>query len=160
MPRKNVKAIIARPRPRWSHENKSCAMQFSAEPIYTFWQAGSNVVPAATSQGIRTVGNWTITVPVSTDKNVYWALVYVPQGTTVNNLFATSGGAEGSLYEPNQYVLASGIADGNAGPIRVRSKMKRTLHSGDFISLIIASQDQNIANTYNLGLVSYSIKYN
>ena len=143
----------------WSHENKSCAMQFGENPVNTFWQAGSNIVPATTSQGIRTVGNWTITVPVSTDRIVYWALIYVPQGTTVNNLFPSQT-AEGSLYEPNQFVIASGVSDGNAGPIRIRSRMKRNLHSGDFISLIIASQDQGVAQQYNLGLVSYSIKYN
>ena len=155
-----TKRYIKYMKTKWSHENKGCAMQFGAELQNTFYQAGSIVVPATGNQGSRTVGNWAITVPVPQDKQYFWALVFVPQGTTANNLFNTTGGLEGSLYEPNQFVIASGVADGNAGPIRIRSKMKRTLQSNDFISLIIACQDADVAQTYAQALVSYSIKYN
>ena len=159
MPRKNVKAIYRRPAVKWSRENKGCILTFQNQPINTLYQGGAIVVPSVATQGTRTVGRFTITIPVSEDRNYIWALVYVPQGTTASNLFNTTGTVEGSLYEPNQYVLASGINDGNTGPIRIRSSMKRVLHSGDFISLILATST-NLAGQSSNALVSYSIKYN
>ena len=160
MARKNVKTFFKRSSKNWSHENKGCAMLFGNSTVNTFYQAGSIVVPSVTTQGSRTVGNFSITVPVPNDLQYVWALVYVPQGTSANNLFATTGGIEGSVYEPNQYVIATGINDGNAGPIRIRSKMQRRLHSGDFVSLIIGCQTDSVANSYAQAIVSYSIKYN
>ena len=160
MPRKNVKLV--RPKAKWSHENKGCLFTTSADKINGLFQGGSNIVPATTTQGTRTVGNFTITVPCTTSATYpyYWALVYCPQGTAVNNLFATSGDLEGSLYEPNQYVLASGMSDADAGPIRIKSRMKRVLHSGDFISLILGCPGEIGSATPIRCLVSYSIKYN
>ena len=144
----------------WSHENKGFSGAYGSALVNTFYQGGSVIVPATTTQGTRTVGNWTITVPVPSNaaQDIYWALVYVPQGEAAKELFATTGSGDGSLYEPNQYVLASGVSDGSAGPIRIRSSMKRKLHSGDFISLILAQNQTSGANFR--GLVSYSIKYN
>ena len=150
----------------WSHENKGCAMTIGTTATNGLYQGGSIIVPADTNPGTRTVGKWTITVPVHgglSGVDVYWALVYVPQGTTANNLFSTTGSKEGSLYEPNQFVLASGISDANAGPIRIRSNMMRKLHSNDFVSLILGYQGDgasSIGNTAVTALVSYSIKYN
>lgn len=158
MPRRTRRSIKARS--NYSRENKGCFAAFGSEATNGLYQAGSVIVPAVTTQGIRTVGNWNITVPVtlSSANEYYWALVYVPQGQTANALFATTGSTEGSLYEPNQYVLASGISDANAGPIRVRTNMKRKLHSGDFISLVIGMSNSNV--TTFRALVSYSVKYN
>ena len=53
-----------------------------------------------------------------------WALVYVPQGTAVNSLSM----AGGSIYEPNQFVMVSGIWDTDAGPLRIRSPVSRNLN--------------------------------
>ena len=147
----------------WSHENKG--VFFTIDPatsVNGLYQGGSNIVPATTSQGIRTVGNFTITVPVSGAQTVefYWALIYVPQGQTANPMFANGGTLDSSLYEPNQYVLASGISDSTAGPIRIRSRMMRKLHSGDFISLLIGTPGVITNTTPFRALVSYSIKYN
>ena len=144
----------------WSHENKGCYIELTSTQAGLV-QGGSNIVPSTTTQGTRTVGNWTITVPAPNDAgNIFWALVYCPQGETTHPLFGTATNVEGSLYEPNQYVLASGISDPNEGPIRIRSRMKRKLQSGDFISLILgASNGELIGQSLN-ALVSYSIKYN
>ena len=113
MPRKYVRRIV-KARSNWSHENKGCYITPGAEAVNGLFQGGSNIVPATTTQGTRTVGNFEITVPTpfgssSGVSEVYWALVYCPQGETVKSLFATSGDTDGSLYEPNQYVMASEI---------------------------------------------------
>ena len=149
-------------RSNYSHENKGVTAVFGSTFVNELIQAGAIIVPAVTTQGTRTVSNFTITIPVDGTRagEIFWALVYVPQGETAKNLFATTGSIEGSLYEPNQYVLASGISDNAAGPIRIRTRMSRKLHSGDFISLI-AGSPQSTFNGENLrALVSYSIKYN
>ena len=163
MVRKSVKSRYYK-KANWSHENKGCEIQVGSELVNGLFQGGSVVVPASTVQGTRTVGNFDITVPTpfgssSGVSEVYWALVYCPQGETVKSLFATSGSLEGSLYEPNQYVLASGISDSSAGPIRIRSRMRRKLQSGDFLSLVVGTTVQS-ATTNTRALVSYSIKYN
>ena len=163
MVRKSVKSRYYK-KNNWSHENKGCLITAGSELVNGLFQGGSNIVPATTVQGTRTVGNFDITVPTPFNSSsgvseVYWALVYCPQGETVKSLFATDGTPEGSLYEPNQYVLASGISDSSAGPIRIRSRMHRKLQSGDFISLIIGTTVQS-STTQTRALVSYSVKYN
>lgn len=164
MPRRvSVKSRVYK-KANWSHENKGCLITTGTELVNGLFQGGSSVVPASNTQGTRTVGNFDITVPTPFNSSsgvseVYYALVYCPQGETVKSLFASTGSPDGSLYEPNQYVLASGISDSTAGPIRIRSRMKRKLQSGDFISLVIGTTVQS-STTQTRALVSYSIKYN
>ena len=80
----------------------------------------------------------------------YWALVYVPQGTTVGaiNLSSTTG-----MYEPNQFVMNCGIIDSNAGPIRMYTPVARNLNDGDAIYLVVLP---STALTVN-GIVRYAI---
>lgn len=160
MSSKNVKYRKAKV--RWSRENVGIAITLPSQAANGVYQGGNPIVSPITSQGTRTVGRFDITVPVSLAKSsseIYWALVYVPQGTTPNALFATTGSPTGTLYEPNQYVLASGISDNGAGPIRIRSRIMRILHSGDQIVLILGATD-TAENATSRALVSYNIKYN
>ncbi|AYA60339.1 hypothetical protein [Bovine serum-associated circular virus] len=168
MARKNVKTIVRRPKVNWSHETTGISLTIPSEKTNGLYQAGSVVVTPSSVQGVRTVGNWTITVPVSSSAataqilsatQIYWALVFVPQGTSANALFSTTGDLSGSLYEPNQFVLASGIADPDAGPLRIRSRIMRKLQSNDQISLILGSTAIG-TSVQGRALVSYSIKYN
>lgn len=115
------------------------------------------VVPANALQGMRKVKHLTVslTAPntgssVGNINALYWALVYVPQGTSVNPL--NIGGP--SLYEPNQFVLNSGIVDPDAGPIRISTPLSRNLNSGDSIWLVLGS---TAANTSINGMVQYAI---
>lgn len=67
---------------------------------------------------------------------LYWALVYVPQGTPVGTLtIGTSSNTE--MYEPNQFVMNCGVVDPNAGPIRFSSPISRNLNNGDAIYLVV-----------------------
>ena len=162
MPRKNIKAII-RPKVHWSRENKGCSFTVGNALLNEVFQGGTIIVPPSTTQGVRTVGRWSITVPVPANQSsaeIFWAIVYVPQGTQANALFATTQTRDGSLYEPNQFVLASGLTDATAGPIRIKSNMKRRLHSGDFVSLIIGYNASTAPTIPVNALVSYSVKYN
>ena len=139
----------------WSRENTIITAQSPTVANQTF---GTNIIPASPTQGKRTVGNFCITLtPGMAGTNaigVFWALVYVPQGQTTASLNITDGQ---SIYEPNQYVIACGYSDGEAGPIRIRTSMKRKLNSGDFVSLLMASAGTGVSFK---GVVSYSVKYN
>lgn len=100
----------------------------------------SVVVAATTIQGMRKVKHMQISVclqhgsesaAIAPGAPILWALVYVPQGQTAIPAPATSG----SIYEPNQFVIASGLADADAGPIRINTPLARNLNSGDSIVL-------------------------
>ena len=146
----------------YSRENSGFSIVTSTAASNGLYQNGAIIVPATTTQGERTVGKFTISVPIRQDiaGELYWALVYVPQGFNPNNLFAITGNQNGTLYEPNQHVIASGVSDNSAGPIRIHTSMKRRLHSGDSIQLIVGGNTSTLAGITIYGLVSYSIKYN
>ena len=75
------------------------------------------------------------------DTEFYWAIVFVPQGYNANQLFPyyAESQHQGSLYEPNQFVMGCGYIDPSAGPIRIRSNVNRNLQSGDSIALVIGA---------------------
>nr|QIR82149.1 hypothetical protein [unidentified] len=99
------------------------------------------VVPATTTEGTRKVKNITVSAtcgPPEAEAPLYWAIVYVPQGTTPGGLNIAAAATDStSLYEPNQYVMNCGIADPSAGPIRFYTPLARNLNDGDRILLLI-----------------------
>ena len=68
---------------------------------------------------------------------MWWAIVYVPQGTSVGAINVTTSSAATGMYEPNQFVMNCGIADPTAGPIRFGSPIARNLNEGDAIALVV-----------------------
>ena len=92
------------------------------------------IVPPTTVEGMRKVKHITINLSADGDTRFYWALVYVPQGTTVNSISLSS---TAGMYEPNQFVMNCGITDTNAGPIRYYSPLARNLNDGDAIYLVV-----------------------
>ena len=119
------------------------------------------VVPASTEQGKRKVKNFSIQFvsdSTGTVNNVVWALVYVPEGYNPNALERTVG----SLYEPNQNVIAAGIInDLTSATNRVFTPMSRNLNSGDRIYLLL-STSPSLAPTNPVilsFLVTYAISY-
>ena len=119
------------------------------------------VVPASTEQGKRKVKNFSIQFvsdTVSGINHVVWALVYVPEGYDPNALTYVSG----SLYEPNQNVIAAGILnDLTSATNRIFTPMSRNLNSGDRIYLLL-STSPSLAPTNPVilsFLVTYAISY-
>ena len=92
----------------------------------------------------------------SAESNLFWALVYVPQGTTAGALnIATAGATPGSMYEPNQFVMNCGVIDPTAGPIRIYSPISRNLNDGDKISLLIRPTLDGAATIVSLCALCY-----
>ena len=68
------------------------------------------VIPPTEVQGMRKVKHFTLNFScANNDPFLYYALVYVPEGYAANNIQIPIVGQSVSLYEPNQYVLASGV---------------------------------------------------
>ena len=77
---------------------------------------------------IMKVKNFRINVVFASSVSVLWALVYVPEGMPIGTLSAapTTTNIAASLYEPQQFLIASGLYSSaatnsgtNAGPLRV-----------------------------------------
>ena len=107
-----------------------------------------------------TTVNLTQIATSNAESNLFWALVYVPQGTTAGALnIATAGATPGSMYEPNQFVMNCGVVDPSAGPIRMSSPISRNLNDGDKITLLIRPTLDGAATTVSL-VVRYAITLN
>lgn len=139
--RRYSRAVV--PRAKYSIETAMSNVGLvSLEADGTSLYGQTDVVPATTIQGMRKVKHMQISVvlqhtagadAIANGAPTLWALVYVPAGSPQTlQAPATSG----SVYEPNQFVIASGISDANAGPIRINTPLARNLNSGDKITLI------------------------
>nr|QIR82187.1 capsid protein [unidentified] len=115
------------------------------------------IVPATTVEGMRKVKHITVSCASSDEYSIYWAIVYVPQGTTPGVLNIATSGADTSLYEPNQFVMNCGVCDPSAGPIRFYSPIARNLNDGDRIILLI-SHRASVSPRID-ALVRYAITY-
>ena len=141
-------------RPRYGKRDKYSVQQ---KAFNTTLGAGATVgavvVPPTTLEGMRKVKHITVNVtgasPTLDEGAVlWWAIVYLPQGTTLGTINIDGS----SMYEPNQFVMNCGIADSTAGPIRF-TPVSRNLNDGDSIVLAIRSQ---VAQTLN-GVIRYAI---
>ena len=119
-------------------------------------QEGRVVVPGVDFQGMRKIKHLTVSLASVGDTvgSVYWALVYVPAGTSAGTI-TTSATAAVPLYEPNQFVMNCGVMDFSAGPVRITSPVSRNLNSGDNVALILASTTSN--NFSVNGVVRYAV---
>ena len=123
--------------------------------IVANYDGASKIVPESTVQGMRKVKHVTVSLatPAGGGHLVFWALVYVPAGTQPH---AVSVGG-GPIYEPNQYVMGSGVVDFNAGPCRFHCPLSRNLNSGDCIWLVVRSGEESAQVYYT---VQYAIALN
>lgn len=149
-------------RSKYSVEQRSFRIIPSSTAVNQLYQVSTVLVDAVAVQGMRKVKHLTINLtPVNMGGSggdfvgpVYWAIVYVPQGTTVGALNLNN-----SLYEPNQYVMNCGVVDPSAGPIRFSSPVARNLNSGDAIYLVVGGVGYTATDNY-YGTIKYAITLN
>ena len=144
MARRTYRRTAAAKRIKYSVENYGVRIALPEQQVGGLHQFGQTIVPATDVQGTRCVKHLTVSLSSTSsssaeasDAEFYWALVFIPEGYQPNNLFPS--GLDGSLYEPNQFVMGCGFIDPSAGPIRIRSNVSRNLQSGDSIALIVGS---------------------
>jgi len=103
------------------------------------YQQGVLIVPSVSTQGMRKVKHLTVNLAVNGATDIFWALVFVPEGYNPNALFPAGTVNGSAMYEPNQYVMNCGVVDPNAGPTRFSSRISRNLNSGDRLYLVIGA---------------------
>ena len=154
-------------RPRYGKRDKySIQQKASVASIAANHTSVVDIVPATTTEGMRKVKHLTCNLTQvvaggsSAESNLFWALVYVPQGTTAGSpQHRNCGGNSSSMYEPNQFVMNCGVIDPTAGPIRIYSPISRNLNDGDKISLLIRPTLDGVATIVSL-CVRYAITLN
>ena len=147
----NRRRIVSRD--KYSVETSAGSITLNSTAVNGLYQGTAVLVPSTTIQGMRKVKHLTIEVTQTVYSSFFWAIVYVPQGTSANALFQTSGNLSGSLYEPNQFVLASGLMDSH-NPHRIVTPVSRNLNSGDSISVVVGSIAPPTNNPFY-----YSVRY-
>ena len=127
---------------------------------------------ASQAGGVNSIGpimkvkNFRLNVVFASNVSVLWALVYVPEGMPVGGLSLSATAANSvpkSLYEPQQFLIASGIYSGtatdlgaSAGPLRVWSPLARNLNPGDGIFLVWRSLVSGISGVDTFITISYA----
>ena len=104
-------------RDKYSVHQKAFSFTAQASPTTT----AQLIVPSSATEGMRKVKHLTVNLTPILDQDggqIWWALVYVPQGTTAGSIQLATTAALSDMYEPNQYVMNCGIVDPTAGPIR------------------------------------------
>lgn len=141
----------------------------SVTPNDGFLHCMQQIIPSTTVAGKRKAGKFTISLSLEGKKDsiIYWALVYVTDQVDMPNWVTPTGE---QLYKPSSAVLASGMNDTNAGPVRIYSPLFKNLNSADRIFLIMSvapavgdgmTEDEEVtAGTTVKGLVRYAICYN
>ena len=102
-------------------------------------QFSISVIPPTNVEGMRKVKHFTMSFADSAGLNILlaYALVYVPEGYDPNTINYPDKGKAISMYEPNQFVLSSGMID-FSNPYRVKCPLARNLNSGDSVYLVLA----------------------
>ena len=121
------------------------------------------VVPSSDLQGMRKVKHLTFSISNgewanTSQSEMLYALVYVPQGYTPQDINFPAPGSATTLYDANQYVMSSGVIDFTGGPCRIKTPLSRNLNSGDAIFLILAMPYlENPGSDALLASVKYAI---
>lgn len=137
--------------------------------------AYSTVITPIDQQGVRKCKNFELTltgtpfVPNAEGPSLtvplFWALVYVPQGTEPSQINIGSYEAPASLYEPNQNVIMSGVWPGDlTAPYIKRTRLARNLNSGDSIAFVLAipsfKDDDTVKYSKDIALtLNYAISF-
>jgi len=89
---------------------------------------------------MRKVKHLTVNLAVNGATDIFWALVFVPEGYNPNALFPAGTVNGSAMYEPNQYVMNCGVVDPNAGPTRFTSRISAILIAVTVFTLLLELQ--------------------
>lgn len=129
----------------------------SIAPGSTINYSTLDVVPNSAVGGTRKVKRFQIhmALPSNLGQSFFWALVYVPEGTSV-----TKPTVSGEGYQPTQYVLAQGILAPQV-PVHFNTPIARNINQNDSVKLLVWSDFGGDPTTVGMtGYVQYAICYN
>lgn len=153
---------------KYSNETYASATlkQFLSNQVYY-----SPCIPATQILGTRKVKNFTLTLAHQgtgeiSDNIMFFALLYIPEGTTPNRInFGSTWDTQNpnilnadSLYEPNQNVILQGFID-TKQVYRFKTRLARNLNSGDMIVLAFAPFKNYNAEAFFSYTLNYAMAY-
>lgn len=147
---------------KYSNETYTTAFQI---PPNSSVQQHAYLVAPITAQGMRKAKNFTLRIACSPNSPlIFWALVYVPDGTLPQNLiippFVTPQQPTAvSFYEPNQNVIMSGSVYPNSPQETYRTRLARNLNSGDSLVLLVRCPYSDAAAGTVFASCNYAISY-
>ena len=115
------------------------------------------IVPAIQQEGVRKVKNISISMAMVNSGNyygpIYWALIYAPEGTVINELKY-----DDELYQPSNFVINSGIiSNQNENKYRISSRLARNLNANDRIYLLMGTRPTQIGG--DLPTINWLVRY-
>lgn len=128
------------------------------------------VVPSGNVAGTRKAGKFTISLSLEGKKEslIYWALVFVSQDLTYPYWLNPS--STESIYQNGSAVLASGMNDTNAGPVRIYCPLFKNLNQNEKLYLCMAVKpvdDESMDDAEKVeagstisGLIRYAVCFN
>lgn len=162
---------ITRPVKTTKYSNETYSLFITAEAaIGSKFANIFAVTPDSSVLGTRKVKNFTVkfnVVQTVIDNQVApsclaWALIYVPENVNPAAPYLNFGNPTAvSLFEPNQNVIMSGMADSNAVYTN-KTRLARNLNAGDKIAIIIVdlqSSTETSSKTLFLLTVNYAISF-
>lgn len=114
------------------------------------------LVPASETEGVRKVKHISADISylmeAANTTVVYYAIVYVPEGTLLTKLRTT-----GDLYRPSSYVLGTGLINMGVPKAKIYTRLSKNLNAGDKIVLIFGTQQNNKEIQ---GIIKYAVAFN
>lgn len=138
---------------KYSWEHSTFSGSNGAVEADTAWEGRALLISSSDVGGMRKAKNFKLTLNIITNGQnniqipVFWALVYVPQGTKAGALNIGTGVNDDDAnypylqastnYEPNQNVIMTGVTPANlTAPYSISTRMARNLNSGDSVYLV------------------------
>lgn len=153
---------------KYSNETYNYAGEYTVAnaAVKNVWS--ETLISAIDTQGVRKCKNFELSLTGSPFSNaqgithapMFYALVYVPQGTEPSQINIGNPDSAASLYEPNQNVIMAGVWPSDlTAPFVKKTRLARNLNSGDRIVLCLATPQfgqgpysKNIAVTLNYAI--------
>lgn len=137
----------------WAQQNR--VINLNPNPGTT--QASQTLFTQSVGSGTTTIKNIRIVANAgsATTQAVFWAIVYVPAGTTAGTLTPAATG-NNPLYQAQQFIMAIGsfIADTDAVPINIFTPLARKCNPNDSIQFI--SVGTNAAAYQMVGSITFA----
>lgn len=155
---------------KYSNETYNYAGVYSVQNAATKNNWSETLISAIDTQGVRKCKNFELSLtgtPFTKDADgsiahvpMFFALVYVPQGTQPSLINIGNPDSAASLYEPNQNVIMSGVWPSDlTAPFVKKTRLARNLNSGDRIVLVMScpqfgegAHSKNLAVTLNYAI--------
>lgn len=139
--------------------------QWLSNAIYT-----STLIAGTEVLGTRKVKNFSLTIALKTSSEtadftipIYFALVFVPEGTHPSTINIGSTITDNSLqalsfYEPNQNVIIQGVVDANQ-VYKFKTRLGRNLNAGDTIMLVWRPATSFAASSFLGFTLNYALAF-